>query len=138
MQVQRIPAEYVDDVWDVAAPLLAKALAQTYGEFTLDDIRDSILDGERQLHLIGDLQAPCAAAVTELVQYPRRRAIRIHLLGGELLNGWKQAFEDHLIAGARNAHAEQIEFIGRPGWARIFEHGDKRAVRMTIIREVAL
>ena len=138
MEVARVATAFVPEVWDEVAPLLGKALAQTYGEFSLADILDAIMDERSQLHVIGDQEhGLVAAAVTEVVQYPQRLALRIHLLGGELLNGWRVAFEAHLEQGARNIGADQLEFIGRPGWTRVFRSDhDKRTVREVVIRDL--
>ena len=133
-----VPSSMIHEVWDAARPHLQRALDQTYGEYTIADVYASLFNGERQLHLIGDVTDPTAAAVTEVVDYPRRRAVRIHLLGGNNVNEWKDDFERHLLVGARNVRANQLEFIGRPGWARLFQHGDKRSVRVTVIKEVVI
>lgn len=138
MYCYRVPTAEVPEAWPHVAPLLQRALDQTYGEYDLDDIFALVLEEAQQLHVIGDLQhGIVAAATTEIVQYPQRRAVRIHLLGGELLNGWRAAFDRYMEQGARERGADQIEFIGRPGWERVFRGTDKRATRMTIIKEVA-
>lgn len=138
MYCYRVPTADVPEAWPHVAPLLQRALDQTWGEYEIIDIFDAIIDGRQQLHVIGTPDdGVLAAATTEVVQYPRRKALRVHLLGGSRLNGWRDIWEEHLMSGALAIGADQVEFIGRPGWARYFRpDATKRNVREVVIQSV--
>lgn len=133
---ERVPAEHILAFWDDCKPFLQRALDKTYGEFTIEDILDNLLEEKEQLHILTKEDQLVGAAVTEVVDYPRRRALRIHLMGGQLLNGTLEALEDHMVLGAKAIDADHIEWIGRPGWQKVFSGSDKQTVRVTMIKEV--
>jgi hypothetical protein len=91
------------------------------------------------MHLLLAMQGQqiLAAFVTEVVQYPRKRSIRIVLAGGEGPEKWKHQLRAVLRQGARAVGATTVELFGRPGWGRIWK-GDPqiRHVYTVIVEDI--
>ena len=66
---------------------------------------------EREGEIVGTV-------VTEVFDYPRKRAIRLTLGAGSHLHEWGPVLNDVLQERAKEVGAELIEVHGRPGWVR--------------------
>jgi len=77
-----IPAQFVHKHWNIAGPLLQKAINKGRGEFTLDDLQGACSRGEQQLLLIM-VDDVCVCAFT-VIQYnfPRHRQAYMSYIGG--------------------------------------------------------
>lgn len=98
--------------WDQAAALIQQAL-DYQDTHSLIDVYNSLQSGSAQLWC-GDH----SVIVTELVDYPRKRACRIWLAAGnraELINKMLPDIETWAAA----ERCKSIEIVGRRGWARI-------------------
>lgn len=97
--------------------MLVKAVERNVGEFTISDVAVAIAESRWQLWAAIESDAPVAAAVTELVRYPRKLVARVILLGGVDFDEWK-----HLISGIEDWALTQgctaLEAITRPGMAK--------------------
>ncbi len=100
-------ASEFDRVW----PLLAPALERTGGTHAWSDVFREIETGSMQLW-----PGERAAAITEIVAYPRLKACRVFLAGGALDE--LRAMEPAITAWARGLGCTRIEVLGRPGWGR--------------------
>jgi len=103
----------MDAEWARCGPWLAAALAHAGDTHTLDDVRALVERGEAQFW-----PGRAAALVTELVDYPRLKACRIWLGGGELEE--LKMMRSSVAAWAQAQGCARIEVMGRPGWARVF------------------
>ena len=71
--------ETVERNWNRARPFIEDALEYADGTHTVEDVLDGILRGSLQLW-IGER----CAAVSEVLSYPRKRALNMFLAGGDL------------------------------------------------------
>lgn len=101
-----------EDQWARCGPWIAAALEHAGGTHTLDDVRAGVEAGAFQFW-----PGERCAAVTELVVYPRAKAARIFLAGGEL-DDVLGPMEDAIAAWAKAEGCDRLEFGGRRGWAR--------------------
>ena len=115
----RVAPELVDLVWRDTEPLLAKAVALN-GCLDTDDVREFIRAGAMDLLVVEDAETReiVAALTTEIQQYPKKKALRIVLAGGERLSEWMDSMHALIEDGARRAGCEVLEIIGRGGWVR--------------------
>ncbi len=125
--------------WPQVAPLLEQAVEMSNGTFLLEDIRRFIEDGAQQL-LVAEIDGQIVAAmVTEVVDYPRKRSIKLVFAGGSRMDEWSEDLNRFMELGAKNIGAELIEVHGRPGWARYLKSMFNATSKTTIVsREVAL
>lgn len=116
--------------FDEAAPYLQAAIEYDRSRgYDLSDIKDRVMLGDLQLWRGDDW-----AAVTEVLNYPRRRTVLIHLAGGKLTS-MVQANDD-LEEFARVMGADYIEIIGRKGWARRLRDMGYEEAAVHLVKEV--
>lgn len=103
------------------------ALAYGGGTHTFDDVRDGILSGRMQIW-----PAPRGCAVTEIVQYPRKRVIHCFLAGGEL----DQIIDmiDSAIEWGKAQGCESLTLSGRKGWERALQSHGFKPILVTLER----
>ena len=89
------------------------ALAYAAGSHTFDDVAAGVAAGTMQLWL-----GPNSVMVTELVDYPRYRALRFFLAGGRMPE--LEAMTPGVLDWGREQGCARAEFLGRRGWQRSF------------------
>lgn len=112
-----VQAQYVAPIWEQVAPLIGRALARNRGEYTVDDIRRMIESRDMQLWVYGAGGKVRAAAVTEILSFPRRTVCNVVLCAGACRAGWRQAAA-RMEEWAKAQGCAEIKAIGRRGWAR--------------------
>lgn len=117
MDIDRLSVPEAFASWRRVEPLIEPALAHLGGRFAPIDILAEIASGDMQLWRIGQPE-PVAAIVTEIVDYPRKRACRVLLVGGFGLRAWRAPLLAALDAFARDHGCDLLEGGGRMGWAR--------------------
>ena len=98
--------------WAQAQPHIEAALAYAGDTHEIQDIQEACLIGEAHLWTSEN-----SAAVTEIIQYPRLRSVRIWLAGGDLAE-LRDDIRPRIETYARREGAGRIEIAGRPGWKR--------------------
>lgn len=95
-------------------PWLEAALELSGGTHTLDDVVQAIIKGEMQFW-----PAPKGCAVTEIVNYPRKRVLHIFLAGGEM----EQIIDmdDSAVEFAKMNGCTGMSIAGRKGWKRVLK-----------------
>lgn len=119
----------LSDTFDQAAPLLQQALDKANGEYHIQDIRDRVLSGDLQLWA-----GEGYAAVTEVLNYPQRRVVLVHLAAGELAPVLEA--EGELCKFAKVVGATGIELIGRKGWTKVLKEHGYRESAVHLFKEV--
>jgi len=99
--------------WPQVAPLLDQAVEMSNGTFLLDDVRRFVEDGTQQL-LVAEIDGEIVAAmVTEVVDYPRKRSIKLVFAGGSRMDEWSEDLNRFMELGAKNIGAEQTTIVSR-------------------------
>ena len=122
MQVTLVPTEHVENVWPLVERFMDMAAEYTFGRYTADDIKDSILQYEHNLWMAFDDLAVKGIVVTNFIQYPRMRCLAMQFTAGEDLKDWKAPMLDLLQKWAYDNGCDRIESSGRPGWPRVFKN----------------
>ena len=89
----------------------------------------AILDGKAQLWC-----GRASVIVTELIAYPRLKACRIWLAGGDMAELTKEMLPD-VEAWASAEGCTRMEVVGRKGWARVLS--DYREPSVVLEKEIA-
>ncbi len=98
---------------------LGAALAECHGEYLLEDIEDLVDDGKIGAYkILNDESHIVGGFVVEIVDFPRKRAVRVPLLGGDGWQEWGGELDEFLVRMARTTSADQIRGFGRRGWSR--------------------
>ena len=116
---------YIDDCCIEAGYYLNRAAKESYGRYTIFDIRNEIISGKQQLWILfyGDNEM-MMAATTMICFYPRKTTLCVMFLGSNDDTLWAKYRE--LVVGkfesfAKDNGCDGIECTGREGWARVLE-----------------
>jgi hypothetical protein len=114
LTMQKPPREVVEK--------LHRAL-EVSGEMDVDDVCQQIERGKAQLWLIRDhnMHEVYAAALTEVVEYPKTIALRVIALGGSDMRTWQTDLFLELRRFCKVNHIRRIEAICRPGLEKIMK-----------------
>jgi hypothetical protein len=100
--------------WSVVAPKLEKALETAGGTHTVADVLAAVERGDMQIW-----PGRRSVLVTELVQYPRLRAVRVFAGAGDL--GELLEMERAIAEWGAAQGCQRIEGFGRLGWRRALQ-----------------
>ena len=112
-----VPTRLVPAVWDEAAPLLAPAVEMAAGRHSLISTLDQLRSGHMQLFLAVKNDAPIAAAVTQVLEYPAASWLVVLFCGGKGLPEWGKDGIAAIEDWARRCDCSGVEIVGRAGWA---------------------
>ena len=109
---------------------IADALEYCNGTHDLQDVADQIARGELQLWPANE-----TALVSQIITYPKRKAIHIFLAGGnidELIN-----MEESVFTWAKMQGCDMLTFSGRLGWSRSkLKNRGYKADHMMMVKEL--
>ena len=113
--VTRVPSEDVEFIWSQVAPLLEKALDETY---SIKDILYGLANDRMQLFISWNNNRVESAVVTEIAQYPQSKVLRYFLAGGVNLENWLERIQKVIEKFAKKENCTHLEVAGRKGWVR--------------------
>ena len=113
--VTRVPSEDVEFIWSQVAPLLEKALDETY---SIKDILYGLANDRMQLFISWHDNKVESAVVTEIAQYPQSKVLRYFLAGGKNLENWLERIQEVIEKFAKKQNCTHLEVAGRKGWVR--------------------
>jgi hypothetical protein len=118
-EILQIPSAMARDVWGQALPLLATSIDMAAGRYLPEDVLQFCEAGNLQLWLIAIDNKIVAAAVTEIVIYPRKKVVRVAFAGGSMAKQWAHALDEKLEAFGRHWGCTATEAAARRGWNRL-------------------
>ena len=104
--------------WDRCSKWLQDALDAAGNLATLDQVKSLVDEGKARFW-----PGKECAFVTEIVQYPNKRALNIWLAGGDLQE--MLSFEPMVRAYAKDKGCDLLVIQGRPGWQKVFKKTPK-------------
>ena len=105
------PDQTLDQHWTRCRRWLLPALHHVHGAINEADILAVLGTGRLQLW-----SAPDAAILTEVVEYPRLKAVRLCLIGGQITGVRK--LEHDVCDWARKLGCTRLEGSGREAWIK--------------------
>lgn len=98
------------------------ALAYTDGKYNVTDVLDAIREGMQTLWVVynEEKEKAIGCLVTEILAYPRSKALSIFLLGGSDFSEIVTTL-DELKDYAAGVQCKTIEFYGREGWEKVLK-----------------
>lgn len=113
-----IPRSEVAGVWPRVRPFIERALAESQGEYTPEDILKAIERKDMQLW-----QGKGYVGVTQIIIYPSGlKVVDILLTAGENLYEWLDSSNETIYRWAKHIGADQVRVMGRPGWQKMLKH----------------
>ena len=113
--VTRVPSEDLEFIWSQVAPLIEKALDETYN---IKDILYGLANDRMQLFISWNDNRVERAVVTEIAQYPQAKILRYFLAGGRNLENWLERIQEKIEKFAKQNKCTYLEVAGRKGWVR--------------------
>lgn len=120
--VSAIPTEHVPAVWSAVEGYVDDALHHARGCYAAEDIYQQLLSGTHHLWIAFEGTDIKGAVITQVVQYPRKRALNCYMAGGNDFASWKTPMMELLSKFAIDNSCECFEATGRPGWIRMFKN----------------
>ena len=87
-KVALVNSEDIELVWDEVIPLVEKALSHAEGELIQSDIRKHLDTGDLRLWVALQDRDIIASMVTEIIQYPRKKIVRVITVAGKDMSMW--------------------------------------------------
>jgi len=112
-----VPAARLGDWWATVRPWLEQVEKRSKGKESVARLHEGLLAEELQLWVWwhGELRA---LAVTEIVQYPGTRRLRVRIVTGRDRHEWYAASLAAMEAWAAEIGCDAVEPICRRGWER--------------------
>jgi hypothetical protein len=104
--------------WDYVKESLESAFKLDGGRISIDDVKRLIDNKQMQLWGLHD-GILRAAMVTEIINYPQMRVVRIVAVGGKDMDLWLDELINTIDAWGRENGAQAMEFVGRAGWEKV-------------------
>jgi hypothetical protein len=123
----QVPKKDLFMIWSVVAPLLEKALDDTYN---IMDIEEGIKKERFQLFISWNNGVE-SAVVTEIASYPRAKVLRYVLAGGSNLENWLDQIQQVIEKFAKKNNCTQVEVAGRKGWVKKLKGFKEKAVLLS-------
>lgn len=114
MSVKAIKPWLIPSYWGFVEKYIADALEHAHGELETSDIHDYLL-AERMFLFVAQGRRVCGAATCEVVQYVRKKAIRVVTLGGQDFDSWRGPLNEALASWGKDIGADRIEAYVRKG-----------------------
>jgi hypothetical protein len=112
-----IEPDDIELVWDDVVPLIERALQHAEGELIPEDIKTHLDKGDLRLWIALEDKKTIAAMVTEIIQYPRKKIVRVITLAGRNMNMWYDFLP--MIEGYAISHGcSSLEAWARKGMKR--------------------
>lgn len=119
MESRRIyPQEWVECHWPYVADIL-RQLPEIWEDYwTLDSIFECVMTGRWQAWGFGKSSQMNVIVMTEVLQMPAKRFLKLQLAFGNSLSSVLPQIEATMERFAVEAECDFCEIIGRPGWEK--------------------
>lgn len=136
MNIRGIPAILIEKFWPLAEPYIKRALDRSHGEWEPEDIRNFCIGMDMQLWLVSDGDKIIAAITTEIVNYPRRRHLRIVTLAGSRTNEWLNDAAKIVFDWAKEIGCQGIEAQVRKGFVAQLQKDGFKSSHCVIYKDI--
>ena len=122
MTVCTVPIEHLSGIWPLARPHIARALDRDKAQRYLpNDVLALLLKGSVRLWVSWNEQEKSveAAMITEIIEYPLLRELKIWLVGGRNMMAWGREARDLFELYGREHGCSIMSGALRKGWLKI-------------------
>lgn len=129
-----VKVDDVDLVWPVVKPMLQRAIEYNDGDFDTNFVLSRLMNSTMQLFVGYNEKEIIYSAVTEILPYQKRKALRIVLMGGKNIDSWvdTKIFEKFAVS----QECDRIEIVGRKGWIKKLETRGYKQTHYIVTKEV--
>ena len=109
-------------MWRHVRDYLKPAVELSNGRWTLEYVIAGLATGQQNLWIAADENKNViAAATTQVVDYPMRRMLTMHFIGGDDFDSWYTLMLNSMSAFAKSAGCDGIECVARMGFWKWFK-----------------
>lgn len=119
MKAHIVSPEDVPYLWDSVGPMIAKVTKHSEGELETDDFLEQLIDGYMQLWIVTEDKKIIVSMVTQIIDYPQKRILRLIALAGKDFIEVHNNFIDMLESYAIKKQCSALELWGRKGWKKM-------------------
>lgn len=128
MNISLVPSDHVMRIWSEVRDYLEPAVAVSKGRWTMEHLCGALTMGSAQLWIAFDDQKICGALTTEITQYPAKRVLSMHFLGGEDFDSWYEEMLCQITRYAKDMDCDGIEGVARFGfWKWLQRNGFEKS-----------
>jgi hypothetical protein len=119
MKIEYVPLEWVNYTWDKVSDFIEATILHSKGDFTLDQVRAKVTNGDWKLMVAVEDNEICGAATVSFFNRPLDRVALVTTIGGRLITNY-ETFEQ-LQQFARANGATKLESAARESVARMLK-----------------
>ena len=123
-KVQWVQQKDCYKLWKKVKHLLAPAIAESNGRWQPEYVFSSLVGGYHTLWIISNDDEIVAAFISQVSEYPERKILSIHYLGGQGIDDWYWEMSNRVVEYARSLGCDGIECNARFGFWKWFKHDD--------------
>lgn len=128
MNISLVPPEQVFPIWKDVRGWLEPAVETSGGRWTMEHLCASLAMGQTSLWIAFDDEKIHGVLTTEVVQYPAKRMLAMHFLGGEDFDAWYGEMLRSITRYAAEGGCDGIEGVARFGfWKWLQEDGFEKS-----------
>lgn len=127
-------SEDIDKIWLELEPLIKKVLIKQETEYTIDSIKDMLLNKHVQLWTSYNGQIE-AFVLTHIAIYPNQKICEIFMCGGSNLGNWL-GFMSNIEDWAISLGCKLVRLQGRKGWMRKLSHIGFKQTKIIMQKEL--
>lgn len=128
MNISLVPPEQVFPIWKDVRGWLEPAVETSGGRWTMEHLCASLAMGKTSLWIAFDDEKIHGVLTTEVVQYPAKRMLAMHFLGGEDFDAWYGEMLRNITRYAAEGGCDGIEGVARFGfWKWLQEDGFEKS-----------
>jgi hypothetical protein len=126
VKVVALPPEIAALLWDDCRPHLERAIDEHPGETRecLEELRRSVVGGERMILQIWDAGEVLAVALLEFADMRDGRCLWVRYLGGHRMPEWIDELQRRLAEIGRGYGCAWVGLTGRQGWRKVLTELD--------------
>ena len=131
MKTHLISAEDVPYIWDDVGPMLARIQEHSEGELETDDFLEQLMMGGMQLWISTEDKEIVMSAVTQIIQYPQKKILRVIAIAGENFKEVHDNCINMVEAFAIKHECSALELWGRKGWKKMLPDWNSKYIVFT-------
>ena len=119
IKISLVPVDQIRNVWNDVSKHIKKATDYTYGRYEEIDVLHECLIGKFNLWVVyNEGTEYIGAACTEVLVYPRKKALSVVFLSGDDFSEWVSEIDQKFVEFAKVLECDFVEACGRAGWER--------------------
>ena len=124
MNISLVPQDHIMSIWNSVRGHLEPAVAVSRGRWTMEHLCAALSIGRSQLWIAFDDEKIHGALTTEITQYPGKKILSMHFLGGEGFDAWYEDLLSQITRYAKDMDCDGIEGVGRFGFWKWLEQDE--------------